>query len=160
MNIIEKHVQHLAAIQTMETYANGGTEYFDALDMCLRGEWQITLQLVLTTPVGRPIVLQGNFGLAVINLMNMHGIDRPGILWMKSSPRKDEEPETMLHGEITMNPIFLDDSCYSGKTIEAIDRYLMSHFGFNIQHTNVIYDGMRGGRVPSINSFYRHHDYC
>lgn len=155
MNIVEKKVQQL-----MIDYADGGTGYFDALDMYLCGEWQIILQLILTTPVNRPIALQGNFGMAVKNQMYLHNIDRPGTLWIKNSLRQDDaEMNVMQKGLITVNPIFLDDSCYSGKTITGMDEYLTKTYGLNVHYTNVIYDGMRGGRSASINSFFRYYDY-
>jgi hypothetical protein len=154
MNIIEKHVRWL-----MAEFADGGTAYFDAFDMCMRGEYQIILQLLLTTEPYRPIALQGRFGLAVKNLMGMHNIERPGVLWLRSSPRKGEETIFDQQGTILINPIFIDDSCYSGRTIEGVDKLLTEKFGLNVQHTNVIYDGMQGARKPSINSFFRYHDY-
>jgi len=153
MNLIEKKVQWL-----MEEYADGGTTYFDALDMCLKGEYQIILQLILSTEPLRPLALQGGFGLAVRNLMNIYGIKRPGIIWLKSSPRQGEQVEYDVENEILNNPIFLDDSCYSGKTIQGMDQLLERDFGLNVHFTNVIYDGSKS-KLKSLESFFRYHDY-
>jgi hypothetical protein len=154
MNLIEKKVRQL-----MIDYADGGTAYFDAFDMCMRGESQIILQLIATTEPYRPIALQGNFGLAVKNLMMIHNVERPGVFWVRTSVRKGEEPVIDHQGDILVNPIFIDDSCYSGRTIEGVDRLLTKRYGLNVQETNVIYDGMKGARQKSVNSFFRYYDH-
>ena len=153
MNLIEKNVREL-----MKQYTDGGRPYFDALDAELRVQHDLIIPLICTVPYNRPIALQGNFGLAILNLMKIHNLHRDGMVWLRSSPRLDEMPIYADAGVLERNPIFLDDSCYSGKTIEAVDALLQKDYGVNVHYTNVIYDGMKS-RNTSVNSMFRYYDY-
>ena len=153
MNIIEKSVRDL-----MKEHKHGGTPYFDALDAELRVRHSLIMPLIFTVPWDRPIALQGNFGLSVLNLMRSHNVVRPAVLWLKSSPRLDAPNDAWKQGTLEKNPIFLDDSCYSGKTIEAVDALLQKDYGVNVHYTNVIYDGSKA-RLKSVNSMFHYYNY-
>jgi hypothetical protein len=144
----------------MSEHNEGGRPYFDALDAEMRASSHLILPLILSVPFFRPIAIQGKFGLAVCNLIAEHNLNHkiPGVIWLKSSPRQNEKTEIFQKGAFNHNPVFIDDSCYSGKTLEAVDRVIEEHIGLNVQYAHVIYDGCKT-KLEAVHSFYRYYDY-
>jgi hypothetical protein len=157
MNILEQAVKSL-----MGEYGEGGTPYFDALDAEIRSRQNLILPLIGSLPRYRPIAMQGKFGLIVYNMFltmfTNWQVFTPGLIWLKSSPRTGEKTEIWMRGDFDYNPVFIDDSMYSGKTYEAVDRVIEEYIGLNVQSAHVIYDGMVG-RDISVHSFFRYYDY-
>ena len=157
MNLIEEMVTSL-----LRRHKDGGTEYFNALDKTIGDTLGLVSMLLFSVPFYRPIAMQGKFGNTVHELLASWNIEHmwPGFVHLVSSPRQEEEAEMVHYGVLDTNPIFIDDSTYSGATIEGVDNVLEKQFGLNVHKTHVIYDGSPPWKKNSVSSLYRFYDYC
>ena len=145
----------------------GGEEFFDALDVMVRGDMDILhtfLNFVyseLEHTREYSLILSGQFGNAV---MSIYGVklfdDFSDVILVEGGLRSGKTPIIFRQNFINNKFIMLDDSLYSGTTRDSIERSLkMVDSQAGIVKTFVIYDGskIKKNNLYSIFRYYDHY---
>ena len=101
------------------------------------------------------IIVSGHFGIAFKKYCEKNNIYKDKIVLVNGSLRKDKSI-TNRNNFNNKKIIFIDDSCYSKKTINKVKKYIKDNNGKYIK-TFVFYDGSYE-KSNDIISFYRYYD--
>jgi len=133
----------------------GGEEFFTQLDESLRNDYEIMENFINLIPEGN-LVVSGKFGIVFCNVYNQIKRKKKEILLMNGGLRGGAEVEDISYLNLAgKNFIFVDDSFYSGKTRNKINKELKKN-GAKIIQTFVIYDGSKN-KDSNVTSLYRYH---
>lgn len=146
-----------------------GEKFFDALDYMIRGDKDILKDFyefaidnifinnsISTTTYN--LIVSGKFGMALLtNYRYNLNANFNKVIVTNGNIRKGELPEIYCN-ELNKKPfIFLDDSFYSGKTKDSIEKALKEiNPNSKIVKTIVVYDGSINNK-ENIISMYRYH---
>lgn len=144
-----------------------GEKFFDALDYMIRGDKDILedfyrfmkydiINIVKNkyNPKDINIVLTGKFGLAILNNYGVYLYQSfNDVIIVDGNLRNGNIPELYKNYTEDKYWILLDDSYYSGKTKETIEKTLNIDFSKVI----VIYDGSKE-KQSNVFSMYRYHE--
>lgn len=125
----------------------GGEKYFDKVDDFVKCNPDFIK--VLTTQATYPIITTGEFGRLIQSKVNVVYCAPGGL----RKGNKCNIPNGLLKDKYYT---IVDDSYYSGKTIEVIDKELRKH-GAQVKEIIVAYDGSKEKR-EYVKSLYRYYD--
>jgi hypothetical protein len=129
----------------------GGEKFFDALDNEIRNNSSIMSCLTRKIKDTEYIICSGKFGRMWAN------ISAWPVIVVNGNLRKGEPVDDISYlGLQGKSFTFVDDSFYSGKTRNAIQKYLESQ-GASLVRTVVVYDGSLV-KDPTVESLYRYYD--
>lgn len=142
-------------VEDMVKEHEGGKVFFDNLDKSLQDKailsslfsklWNSTKETV------DYIIVSGKFGRFVNNF-----VSNGDIIVVKGGLRSGEEIDDISFIELKdKNVVFIDDSFYSGRTRDVIQREI-ERLGGNFIGTTVVYDGSRT-KEEKVNSLYRYY---
>ena len=104
------------------------------------------------------IIVSGHFGKSFKNYCLNNNIYKDKLILVNGNLRKGKRiKDTNKYDLNNKKIIFIDDSCYSKKTINEITKYIENKNG-NLINTFVYYDGSKN-KSNNINSFYRYYDH-
>ena len=152
------HLEELVN-KLLKTYVEG-EEYFDNLDLNIRSDnkyFDYMIKRVKDEEFDY-IIVSGHFGKSFKNYCLNNNIYKDKLILVNGSLRKGKEIKDKLKYNLNNKKvIFIDDSCYSKKTINEVKKYIESKKGIFIK-TYVYYDGSYN-KSNDINSFYRYYDH-
>lgn len=142
----------------------GGEKFFDALDERIRSS-DVLMRAIISKAIFNDkvpfdaIVVSGKFGIAFSDLCST---EYPTFIVMKvrGSLRGDDILTVNDYVEYHLKNrkvIFIDDSFYSGKTRNKIEKAL-NNMNSSLEATYVIYDGSKV-KDDSVYSLYRYYDH-
>lgn len=147
--------------QFLEKYV-GGEEFYDALDEQIRIHdiwlYAMIARIEKETSYDRWIV-SGKFGRRFYEFVKTN-IGEEGaqkILVTSGSLRKGKAIGLEEEDLTGLEFLFIDDSFWSGKTRDVIQRYLEKNHA-HLKKTYVFYDGSKK-KEETVESFYRYYDY-
>lgn len=152
MNELDRIVKKM-----LETHT-GGEVFFDHLDEAIRNNIPVVEELLKSIPdiEDKNIILSGNFGQFFRKYLSLIEVQPRTIIWVPGGLRKDRRIDlTTLGSAYWKEFIFIDDSFYSGKTKNVIDRELNKCSSY-ITDTYVVYDGSHK-KQENVHSLYRYH---
>lgn len=126
----------------LETH-QGGEIFFNHLDEAIRNNLPIIDSLMNLIPFikDKNIIVSGNFGRFFVSYLNLIGLKVKTLICVQGGLRLGNE---VIFYDIDMvknkDFIFIDDSFYSGKTRNAIEKEL-NNYNSKISMTYVAYDG-------------------
>lgn len=126
----------------LETH-QGGEIFFNHLDEAIRNNLPIIDSLMNLIPFikDKNIIVSGNFGRFFVSYLNLIGLKVKTLICVQGGLRLGNE---VIFYDIDMvknkDFIFIDDSFYSGKTRNAIEKEL-NKYNSKINMTYVAYDG-------------------
>ena len=140
----------------LNTYV-GGDKYFDNLDLNIRRNNKYLDYMINEVRKEKfdYIIVSGHFGISFKKYCEKNNIYKDKILLVNGSLRKDKNIDSNYNIE-NKKIIFIDDSCYSKKTINKVKKYVENNNGIFIK-TFVFYDGSKE-KSNNIISFYRYYD--
>lgn len=135
-----------------------GKEFFDTLDYIIRSDINITDMLYNRIKhFNTTIILSGRFGRAFINNYGKLLYSNNHVILVNGGIREGEDVELYVNKIYNNKCIFIDDSIYSGKTRDLIEKKLKYiDKDVKIETTYVIYDGMKKQDI-NVKSLYRYH---
>ena len=141
----------------LETHV-GGEAYFNELDAAIKSDENLLKsfinRIVIETKC-RNFVMSGEIGVVYSKLYSYDDIH---LLLLPGGLRHDKEiPYNIGRIYEGMEFVFVDDSYYSGKTLNAVKKYMEST-GAKIIANYVFYDGSRENK-DNVRSIYRYYDY-
>ena len=141
----------------LETHV-GGEAYFNELDAAIKSDEEFLksfMNRIIEETNCHNFVMSGEIGSVYFKLCShddIHLLLLPGGLRHgKELPHDDER----IYKE--MEFVFVDDSYYSGKTLNTVKKYIEST-GAKIIANYVFYDGSRENK-DNVKSIYRYYDY-
>ena len=150
---LEKLVNEL-----LKTYV-GGDKYFDNLDLSIRSNNKF-LDCMINKVKEEDfdyIIVSGHYGKTFTNYCKKNNLFKDKIILVQGSIRKGKNIKDKLKFNLdNKKVIFIDDSCYSKKTINEVKKYIEDKKG-NFIKTFVYYDGSYN-KSNDITSFYRYYD--
>ena len=152
------HLEELVD-ELLKTYV-GGDKYFDKLDLNIRKNTEYLKYMIKTIEKEEfdYIIVSGHYGKTFTNYCRKNKIFKDKIILVNGSIRKGKKIKDVIKNNLKdKKVIFIDDSCYSKKTINEITKYIESKNG-NLIKTFVYYDGSKN-KSDNINSFYRYYDH-
>ena len=150
--------------EIIENHPGGGKPFFDKLDAEVR---DVPFSHALFAKArsdhscsATGFIVSGKFGAYFANWMRMTG--SYNLVINVNGGLRDGEPiidltpfkQLILHRKF----VFLDDSYFSGRTRDTIDKELQK-FDAKIIDTYVVYDGSPGERHVGVCSLYRYYNY-
>jgi hypothetical protein len=140
-----------------------GEDFFDALDLMLRGDADILSQFYkfamdrVHYTSERTLILTGQFGIALMSIYGSTLKEKFGnVILVNGGIRTGAEP-VIFNENFSPKCIMFDDSFYSGKTRNTIEAKLKTiHSGAIIERTLVIYDGAVNIHAD-VYSMFRYH---
>lgn len=156
MKILHDIIQNL-----LDKHPYGGEQYFNDLDLYIAKEQKILWYIIeYYLHFEDTLVFTGNFGHYFRDFCDKRGIRLHNIIHFNGSLRKDENPE-IIYRNFFINSksfIFIDDSVYSKKTLNSVERYIIRNFDQRFRKIFVVYDGSKE-KDSRINSLYRYYDH-
>ena len=152
------HLEELVN-KLLETYI-GGDEYFDNLDLNIRNNNEYLDYMIKRVKEEKfdYIIVSGHYGKSFTNYCKKNNLFKNKIILVRGSIRKGKKIKDKLKYNLdNKKVIFIDDSCYSKKTINEVKKYIEDKNG-NFVKTFVYYDGSYD-KSKDINSFYRYYDH-
>lgn len=142
----------------------GGKEFFENLDIAIRNTDIVQvlydeIEKFIDHRLHLYIVVSGKFGTFFKNWITCFGSDIDYIYTVNGGLREGEPIDSLepfkkdIEGQ---DIIIIDDSLYSGRTIDTIIDHIKS-LGGNYKATFVIYDGSKEKR-PDVHSLYRYYE--
>jgi len=129
-----------------------GQDFFSNLDLSFRNKKVYDI-LLASCPAKYKIIVSGSFGKKLYNIYP-HRVD----LLLPGNLRHIGKYDLIKKRKLIKNQdyIFLDDSYYSGRTVNVVRKALEEQQG-NLVKTYVIYDGKKN-KDKDIEYFYRYFD--
>ena len=136
----------------------GGEAYFTELDAEIKADENLLRtflhQIIIKTKVNN-FVMSGEIGRYYAALFSPEDIN---LFLLPGGLRNDKEiPYNIGRIYEGMEFVFVDDSYYSGKTLNAVKKYMEST-GAKIIANYVFYDGSKENK-DNVRSIYRYYDY-
>lgn len=142
----------------------GGKEFFENLDIAIRDTDIVQvlydeIEKFIDHRMHLYIVVSGKFGTFFRNWITCFGSDIDYVYSVNGGLRDGEPIDSLepfkkdIEGK---DIIIIDDSLYSGRTVDTIIEHITS-IGGNYKATFVIYDGSKEKR-PDIHSLYRYYE--
>ena len=153
-------------VEILRRHPDGGERFFDALDLMVRGDKDILEDFLrwVANYYGSiepdiVVVLTGSFGRVIAsNAGKWLRTSFGGIVIVNGGIRSGRPVELPITHADTDRFILLDDSYYSGKTKEAIERAIKEiRPTAKIEKTFVVYDGSKV-RDPDVLGIFRYYD--
>lgn len=141
----------------LETHT-GGEAYFTELDAAIKADETLMrrfLHRIIIETKCQNFVMSGEIGKCYAKLYSPKDINLfllPGGL-----RHEDNIPFYIGRAFEGMSYVFVDDSYYSGRTLQAVKKYMEST-GANLIASYVFYDGSKHN-VDGVKSIYRYYDY-
>lgn len=141
----------------LETHV-GGEAYFNELDAAIKSDENLLrsfINRIIEETNCHNFVISGEIGTIYSKLYSHDDIH---LLLLPGGLRHDKEIPCnigIIYEE--MGFVFVDDSYYSGKTLNAVKKYIEST-GAKIIANYVFYDGSRENK-DNVKSIYRYYDY-
>ena len=136
----------------------GGESYFTELDAAIKADkdlMKIYLHHIVIETKTTNFVMSGEIGVVYSKLYSHDDIH---LLLLPGGLRHDKEiPYDIGRIYEGMEFVFVDDSYYSGKTLNAVKKYMEST-GAKVIANYVFYDGSRENK-DNVRSIYRYYDY-
>ncbi len=147
-------------IKSLLAEYNGGRAFFDALDEQIKNVTNKEMILELLSGFEKDyIASSGGFGDTVLHLYEKGAFKCKGLVTFNGKIlTQGRGVESYKPGDFDVKDkdfVFVDDSYFSGKTAETINRYLISN-NSKIKQVAVIYDGSKD-RSGYVKSFYRYY---
>ena len=150
-------------VKTMLQLHVGGKEFFENLDFAVRDPDIIqSLYNEIENFIQHRMhiyVVTGKFGMFFKNWIECYGADNDYVYGVNGGLRNGEPIESLEPFKKDFegaDVIIIDDSFYSGRTVDTIIDHIMS-LGANYKGTFVIYDGSKEKR-SDIHSLYRYYE--
>lgn len=146
--------------ELLEKY-HGGRPFFHALDDAIASfvNRQIIIELMNNHTNDR-VIASGGFGNILYEMYNRSEISCKELIMFNGKMKTDGigvtgyiPQDADLHNKTF---IFVDDSYFSGMTVNTISNYL-SQYNSKISKISVVYDGSYS-KNPIVNSFFRYYD--
>jgi len=150
-------------VRQMLQLHTGGKEFFENLDIAVRDPDIIqSLYDKIDKFIDYKLhiyVVTGKFGVFFKNWIECYGADNDYVYGVNGGLRNGEPIDSLEPFKEDFNGqdvIIIDDSFYSGRTVDTIIEHVKS-LGANYKATFVIYDGSKEKR-PDIHSLYRYYE--
>lgn len=146
----------------------GGESYFNELDGMIKNNETLMvlfLMYVVQDSLCDNVILSGEIGLKYLQLQLQNKIPKHiNIMVVNSGLRKGKEITVGIMSNFEVIPkslnnqpiIFIDDSFYSGKTANKVEKFVNSRLG-TIKRKYVFYDGSKE-KHDDVVSLYRYYD--
>lgn len=136
----------------------GGEAYFTELDAAIKTDEDLMRtflhQIVIETKT-QNFVMSGEIGKCYASLFSPNDIN---LFLLPGGLRHNNDiPYNIGRAFDGMDFVFVDDSYYSGKTLNAVKEY-MKTTGANVIASYVFYDGSKHNK-DGVRSIYRYYDY-
>ena len=147
----------------------GGENYFNELDAMIKNNEPLMALFLLYAVQDSGIcnvILSGEIGIRYLKMYTEHKItDYINLYVVNGGLRKGKDIVGGITSSLDVIPkdlegrlfIFLDDSYYSGKTINKVNDFLNKR-GTAIWKSYVFYDGSKDGFGYNVESLYRYYD--
>lgn len=162
-----EYMMHPIVNECLEKY-KGGEGYFNELDSMIKNnETLMVLFLMYAVQVSgiKNVILSGEIGLKYLKLQLENKVPNYiNLMIVNGGLRKGHEItggimsnfEVIPEKLVDMDVIFIDDSFYSGKTLDKVKEFLY-YRGTVVYRAYVFYDGSKKKR-DNIVSLYRYYD--
>lgn len=148
-------------VEKLEKKWIGGRAFFDALDYNIKHviDQEVMLGLVKGNK-NEWLASSGEFGDILYKLYQQGKFKCKGLVVFNGKMNANNlNAEYYYPKDIDIENkkfIYIDDSYFSGKTVNKINDYLKK-YGSKIKSTSVVYDGSKI-KKPNVNSFYRYYE--
>jgi hypothetical protein len=140
----------------------GGKTYFHILDDNIKFNENVIQEMLssIANLENKMIVLSGEIAYQVKKYCDKNLPNQKYFITC-GSPRKGQELKTDIDNsniDLSLETIFVDDTFYSGKTFEALKKYLLEEWSLPLDTCFVAYDGCKV-KKQNVFSLFRYFDY-
>ena len=140
----------------------GGKTYFHILDDSIKFNEKIIQEKLssINDLENKIIILSGEIAYQVKNYCDKY-LPNQKYLITCGSPRKGQELKIDFENsniDLSLTPIFVDDTFYSGKTFESVRSFLLKELDILVDICFVAYDGCKIKKI-NVYSLFRYFDY-
>lgn len=157
----ELHDKMKTIVEVVSKKYPGGESYFNELDDLVKNDESFIIEIInsIVKEKNCNIVSTGEFGFKIAELLERNEFKEDfKLLVFNGGIRKGDAAEVSYSNGESNNYTgwyFIDDSYYSGKTLNAIRRKLESKFNIAISGAFAFYDGSTNHMVESLYSYWR-----
>jgi hypothetical protein len=150
-------------VQSVSKKYSGGENYFTELDRMIKNDKKFLLSFYewVCSCTSNPIIISGEIGNILVGYLSHENICKNPIVLVNGGLRSGADITSIScfpsNFEISTNTNFtmIDDSYYSGKTVNKVKNFLEAH-GNELEDVYVFYDGSREQK-EYIKSLYRYY---